>query len=241
MRNSFLLVTGGIVLMLMGCGEHQPVENDDDQPPPTAPDFGEENFFQGPYYYDDEGIHTFLLQSDRVISVLFNSDASNDQLRQVAAEFDLLLYPDLTRPANVDWEEEKHRTSLWVVPEGTEIFNYYTIFPRTEDTEELFGMHPLVRKSFPSFADQELLNRYFIDNRFYGQTSPEISREEIDDFNEFNGVVIIDEHTEDDIVEYLIHITHNSRFDTIEMANEYHESLYFLAAFPDFIIMELSE
>ncbi len=227
--------------MLFGCGEHQPVENDEDPPPAPDPEFGEENFVQGPHYYDDEGIQRFLLQSNRLISVMFDSDASNDQLRQVAEDFDLLLYPDLTMPADVNWEKKKDTTSIWVVPEDAQIFDYYSPFPRTENNEELFGWHPFIDKSFPSYADLELTVRYFIDNRFYGLTSPEISRDEIDEYNEFNGVVIVDEQTVDDMVEFSMHITSESRFNTVEMANEYHESLYFQVASPVFIHMELTE
>jgi len=225
--------------LVWGCGEHQPVENDDDPPPPTTPQFGEENFFGGTSYFDEEGIQTFLLQSDRLISVIFDSTASNNQLRAVATEFDLLLYPELTAPADVDWEVEKQRTSLWVVPEGEEISNFYTVFPRQDNNDEFFGWHSYVIKSFPSYADQELELRYFIDDRFYGVTTPEIPREEIDDYNELNSVVIIDEHEQDDMIRYHMRITEESLFQTIEMANDYHTSLYFQFAYPDFIIMDL--
>lgn len=238
MSKSFLLLAIGALLTVGGCGEHQPVENDDPRPP-GVPDFGEEVFFQGPFYYDTDGIQTFLLQSDRVISVIFDSTAANTQLRQVASDFELRLFPDLTRPADVDWETEKRRTSLWVTPEGADISSYYTIFPRTDDDPTFFGWHPLVNKSFPSYADQELVVRYFIDNRFFAFTSPEISAEDLEDWNEFNGVEIRNERNVDDTVEYTMRLTADSRFATVEMANEYHQSMFFQSATPDFIVFDI--
>ncbi len=225
--------------MVWGCGEHIPVENDD----PTIPskhDFGEEQFIPGPYYYDN-GIQTFLLQSDRVISVLFDSTAANSQLQQVAVQFELLLFPGLERPAEVDWDTEKRRTSIWVVPEEALINDYYTIFPRTEDDASFFGWHPLVRKSFPSYADQELVSRYLIDDRFLGFTSPEVSREVIEQWNGINGVETINERTVADTVEFTMRITGDSQRQTIEMANDYHRSQYFQFALPDFIVMEFND
>jgi hypothetical protein len=236
------LISIAVLLMFIGggCGEHIPTETDG----PTSPtgDFGQEQFIQGPSYFDSMGMQTFLLQSDRIISVLFDSTAPNTQLRQVASAFNLLLYPDLTRPAEVDWETEKRRTSLWVVPEGSAITDYFTIFPRTENNTSLFGLHPLIRKSFPSYADPELETRYFVDDRFTVRTTPEVTRNDLSQYNEFNGVEIVDVRTFPDINirEFMLRLTGNARLGTIDMANEYRGIIFIESSFPDFIAMEMN-
>lgn len=239
MRNSVLVSSLIALLILWGCGDHIPV--DTDEPPPIdRPDFGEELFIPGTYYYDD-GVQTFLLQSNRILSVLFDSTAANTQLQQVAGQFELRLFPGLEHPSEVDWDVEKRRTSLWVVPEDSLISEYYTGFPRTQDDQTRFGWHPLVTMAFPSYADQELINRYFIDDRFLGFTVPDIEPEFIEQYNETNNVEIVQIRTVEDMIEYTLRITSGSQRGTIEMANEYQLSQYFQSSFPDFILMDFNE
>lgn len=236
MRNPLLTILLPI-FVLIGCGEHDPGIIDEDPPPHPPITFGEEEFIPGPYYIVD-GVQVLLLQSNRVISVQFDSAAPNSVLEQVAERFGLVLYPELKHPTQVDWETEKRRTSLWVIPEGSDPFPYYSPFPRTEHDHLLFGMHPVVSKSFPSYVDLELQFRYFTDDRFYVHTLAEVSRRDVEDFNSFYNVDIIDEISEGDAVIYQKRITAESRFNTIDMANEYHRHLLFVHAYPDFIITE---
>jgi hypothetical protein len=190
----------------------------------------EEEFIPGYFYYGNNN-QIPIFMSSKIISVKFKSEVSSSEAQLLANQFGLSIYKDLYSD-NIFWPNLLDLDYIvMILPESGNLNDYITKYPRTNNNS--FSNHKEIKFCMPSYSHDEsgsIGSRLFLGNEFIANSDRDSSV--IAAFCKIYSVEII---SNGQFGNYLLDITDESPFGTLECANKFYEDSLFIWAHPNFL------